>query len=149
MIPNVYVIGASRQIVRCRHWIEQLETSGIRVVFDWTKPVEKYGSVGAGLQPSERLFFARQDLKGIDETDLIWFLTPHLDVVTYGAWLELGYAMAAAPVKRRVAGAWSERAKPIVVSPPASDRLIFAGLPQFQEFANDEDAFAFIQGYGG
>ena len=27
--------------------------------------------------------------------------------------------------------------------------LIFAGLPQFQEFGTDEDAFAFIQEYGG
>lgn len=65
MIPNVYVIGASREIVRCRHWIEELETSGIRVVFDWTKLVEKHGSVGAGLQPSERLYFARLCLKRV------------------------------------------------------------------------------------
>lgn len=138
MIPSVYVAGASREFVRSRHWMDELEKTGIRITHDWTKTVEKYGSCGAELSPAEKWFFARADLRGIDEAHVVWLLAPPVEIVTIGMWVELGYTLGTSTVK-----------KTIVVSPPVSDRCIFATLPNVLEFQSDDEAFTFIQGYGG
>lgn len=137
MIPSVYVAGASKELERCKRWIAELEKTGIRVTTDWTKPVEKYGSAGLELSQPEKWFFARGNLRGIDEATLVWLLAPPLEATSVGMWIEFGYAL------------YATNRKKILVSPPVSNRCIFATLPQVVEFATDEEVFAFIQEYGG
>lgn len=136
MIPSVYVAGASKKLERAKHWMDELEKTGIRVTHDWTKAVEKYGSCGAELSLAEKWFFARADLRGIDEAHVVWLLAPPVEATSIGMWIEFGYAL-------------NTVGKKILVSPPVSDRCIFSTLAQVLEFASDDEAFAFIQGYSG
>lgn len=136
MIPSVYVAGASKEFDRAKRWIDELEKTGIRVTYDWTKAVEKYGSCGSALTKSEKWFFARGDLRGIDEATFVWLLAPPVEATSIGMWIEFGYALYV-------------QSKKILISPPVSDRCIFAELAQVVEYPTDEEAYAFIQGYGG
>ena len=133
MIPSVYVAGVSKELERCKYWIAELEKTGIRVTTDWTKPVEKYGSSGVELSQAEKWFFARANLRGIQESDIMWLLAPPPEATSIGMWIEFGYSF------------WQVRK--ILISPPVSDRCIFATLPQVLEFATDEEAYKFIQEY--
>jgi hypothetical protein len=136
MIPRVYVAGASRELERCQKWIALLNGEGIRVTYDWTKPVEKYGSEGSALEAHQLRMFARNDLRGIDDADIVWVLAP--EATTVGAWVELGYAIN----RFTMPGYGNKR---IVISPPISARVIFARLPVVVECATDDVAFEWIQ----
>jgi hypothetical protein len=135
MIPSIYIAGASKELARSRHWIEELSKIGFRITHDWTEAVAKYGSCGAELSAAERGFHARSDLRGIDEAHVVWLLAPPPEATSIGMWIEFGYALN------------TRNKTKIVVSPPISDRCIFANLVQVIEFPNDEEAFAYIQEY--
>jgi len=138
MIPSVYLAGASKELERCQRWIQALRQEGIPITYDWTIPVTSFGSSGPALKDYEKRAFARADFRGVQEADVLWLLVPAAP--STGAWVELGYAL-------RGAGDFPDLRpgrKKIVVSPPCSDRCIFALLPAVVEYASDEEAFAAI-----
>lgn len=136
MIPKVYVAGASSEIERCRKWIQRLGKEGIPITYDWTKSVEEFGSAGSGLRAHQLRMFARFDLQGVQDADLLWLLAP-IEGKTIGAWIEFGYALST-----RVSGVPN-----ILVSPPISEKVIFARLQAVREFKVDLEAFQWILSY--
>lgn len=130
---KLYVVGASAEAPRAASWIQKLEAEGLSVTYDWTKPVLEHGSVGQELTQVKKRFFARADLRAIEEASVLWVLTPR--AVTIGAWLEMGYALRDFKADAR---------RFIVLSPPASPQTIFAELQKCVEFDSDEEAFEHI-----
>lgn len=139
MIHSVYCAGASKELDRCTRWIQALQREGIHVTYDWTVSVAKFGSAGAELKDYEKRAFARADLRGVEEASVLWLLAPAPTSTSTGAWIELGFALRGAGDHPHL-----NDARKIVVSPPVSDRCIFALLPSVIEFASDEEAFAAI-----
>ena len=125
---NIYVAGASSEVERTAAWIHRLEAEGVRVTYDWTKAVFEHG--GNTVSDAKARFFARADLRGIEEASFLWILTP--EDTTIGAWVALGYAL------RDFKG---DAGRFIVVSPPASDRTIFTQLQKVVELGSDKEAF--------
>lgn len=129
---NVYIAGASSEAVRAQHWIDRCKEEGLRITYDWTVPVLEHGTMGEELTQARKRFYARADLRGIEEAEVFWLLSPSPGLTTIGAWIEMGYAMAAfrhLPTRG------------VVVSPPVSDRTIFAELQKVIELDSDELAF--------
>ena len=130
MTSSIYVAGASTEIQRAAGWIAKLTQEGFRVTYDWTKAVGEFGSYGEELRDHERRMYARSDLRGVTEANIFWLLAP-VGATTVGAWIEMGFALALVDNTKRC----------IVVSPPVSEKVIFATLPAVLEFETDEAAF--------
>jgi len=90
---KVYVAGASAEAEVVSEYIERLKGYGIDVTLDWTKDVIEQGGGNAGLADPQRRHFAKKDLKAIAEADILWLIIPPFDMVSYGCWVELGYAL--------------------------------------------------------
>ena len=139
MIPNIYVAGPSKELERCQHWIARLKQEGFCVTYDWTVPVAEFGSAGEKLEDSQLRSYVRSDLRGIDEAHILWVLAPSPDSHTIGAWFEFGYAFAT------FTQMGVQQRSQILVSPPVSERCLFALLPLVTECETDEEAFEAIQ----
>lgn len=130
MIPKVYVAGSSKELERCSNWIEQLQQEGIEVTYNWVPAVTRELSGEEVYRDFQLRSFARNDLRGVDEANLVWLLAPTTSH-TRGAWVEMGYALA---LGRR-----------IVVSPPVSTSgMIFARLQGVVECDTDELAYQWV-----
>ncbi len=126
---KIYVAGASSEIERAEAMIARLKTAGIIVTCTWTENIRKVGHGNPATATHEqRLKWSEQDLREVDQAQLLWFLLPREPNVTFGAWVELGFATA--------------RAKRIVLSGQSNN--IFVGLGNV--FVNDEEAFNAIIG---
>lgn len=86
---KLYISGASAELDRCKRAIDFARRLGAEV-HDWTELVE------ANPDDPELVDALRADLNAISECDAVVFLTPVQPSI--GAWVELGYADAAAPI---------------------------------------------------
>lgn len=90
---HVYVAGSSREIPRVREAMRALVRGGCTISGDWVQLVEQHGSAAARLDDLQRAACAQHDLDAIDRADAILVLWPRTESV--GAYVELGYALAA------------------------------------------------------
>ncbi len=129
-IVKVYVAGAwVEKEHRASMWMERLRKAGIIITHDWTvDDVACTVLTDAHLPPGERKKRADDDLKGIDDADFVWLLTPN-ERGASGAWTEFGYALGTL--------------KPVIVSGLAWERTIFTTRAN-QGFHSDDEAFHFL-----
>src|SRR3990172_10738927 len=96
-ISNVYIAASTQlsQRERAQHWVNHLALAGVRVVSTWLTVVDVVGSANPrDASPEERLQWTANCLREVRECDLLWFLVPPADVLTRGAWAEVGDAVA-------------------------------------------------------
>lgn len=130
---NVYIAAASAEIERADHWARRLRAAGIGCTSSWIENVRRVGAgnpVDAGAD--KRRGWSLGCLADVEGSDALWLLAPPADVVTFGAWVELGYAFS--------------RDK-LLVSSGLDARSIFGALGL--EFTTDLDAYAFICAHAG
>lgn len=93
--PLVYVAGASAEVERAEAIIRELRSRGFTITHDWTHSVRKNRALGyreSALSAETRAELVAEDLAGVRRADVFLFLAPAEDVVTRGAWVELGCA---------------------------------------------------------
>jgi len=100
----------------------------MRLTLDWVAMVEAAGSANEGLTDDQRCYYAHADLHAVGLADVLWLLAPSPSAPSTGAWVELGYALRAAPR--------------VIVSGPARTRSIFCALGE--EYDSDDEAWTAI-----
>jgi hypothetical protein len=90
---KVYVAGSSKQLDRVKHWMDKLQAAGHTVTHDWPSLIEAVGSANPPDATRDECWdWAIDDLKGVRDAEVLWFLVPETEGA--GAWVELGYALA-------------------------------------------------------
>lgn len=89
---KIYLAAASKEIDRAKHVMKSLRASGHTITHDWTVEVEKYKDT----IPSNEILTecAEADFQGVFLADSLVLLSPEIQNITVGAWVELGMAIA-------------------------------------------------------
>ena len=123
---KVYLAASSSDAARARRWHGHLLTAGITVTSTWLEVVEKVGNANPRTaSKADRYAWSIEDLRQIDDAQLLWLLVPPLHAPTRGAWGELLFAYA--------------KQKHVLASGDTR-QTIFTALAE--EFETDEAAFA-------
>lgn len=93
MSRYIYVAGSSEQLDRVKDVMAALEERGYTVTHNWPSEVEKVGEANPiDASDKDRLRWARADLLGVHQADVLLLLMPAKE--GFGAAVELGYAIA-------------------------------------------------------
>jgi hypothetical protein len=89
---RVYVAAASSEMDRAARWMDELEAAGVEVTSDWVSIITTVGTANPReASQSARREWAVDDLSGVVDADLVWFLAPEA-APARGAYFEIGYA---------------------------------------------------------
>lgn len=129
-IERVYIAASTGDMDRAQHWANHLACAGIECASGWLKSVADNGGVAnpRGADKEKRAGWSRENRAAIESSQLLWFLVPPVDVVTRGAWWEVGLADALDRI--------------IVCSGQDTEQSVVCAL--YQEFNDDLTAFATI-----
>src|ERR1700687_3221879 len=92
---KIYVAGASREVETSVKYITKLKEMGFEITHDWTEEVldyKKRGITDKELTNEEKYKFAKLDIQGIIDADIVWVILPE-NPVGVGYWIELGAAL--------------------------------------------------------
>lgn len=85
---RIYVAGGSTErLTVVRPMIDRLKAEGVDITHDWTQ-CEGYDRSPA---PGERIGWARQDLRGVEDAHIVWVMVPKEP--STGAAVEMGAAL--------------------------------------------------------
>lgn len=95
----IYIAGSSRQIERAkaaaRALAKEFPGGEVTITHRWWDIVEKVGEANpVDAQFHERMCWAADDLKGVEDADVVWLLMPPKELPCIGAYWEAGYADA-------------------------------------------------------
>lgn len=122
---RIYLCGSSRELERVRLYEEGLRGyRSIEVVSTWTQTAHEWAGKDARLTREEQEPHARQDLRELESADIVWCLWP--TGPSYGAFVELGYAIALC--------------KCLVISGPTCSESVFSALANYRD-ADDACAY--------
>ena len=128
-MQTIYLSGASAELSLCEQWRDELILSGFILTLDWMRKIRNIGIADTHLDAEEQRHIARMDLQGVQDSEIFWLILPETSH-TFGAWVELGYALGLQDRPSIViSGRW---------------RSIFDQLADHR-FVTHEDAFTFIQ----
>lgn len=132
-VESIYVAASSKDIERAKHWIEHLALAGIHVTSTWIASIEKAGSANPRStadadQRSARWGYADENVRCIEQAQVLWLLVPPHDKPTIGAWYEAGVA--------------DTMKKIVIASGDDTERTVFTA--RASEFRTDLQAFAEI-----
>lgn len=122
---KIYVSGASAEVERVREWVNALARTGLFSFDDpWWVGAEQWAGRDSLCVREEQVRFANAHHRAIRESSIFWMLHPVRH--SYGAFVELGYALACRDLltaERRV----------ICVTGPRSSSSIFTGPADYRE----------------
>lgn len=99
-MKRIYVAGGSHELALVKGYMARLRAAGFEITHDWTAVVEAAIAAGLTANPLDKataLRAANADLKGIEDAEIFWLITPVAGSV--GAFFELGYAMGSGLVR--------------------------------------------------
>lgn len=138
---TVYVAGSSRDLERAERVIAELRAiPGVEVPVDWPAQMRAHGP-DEGLSAEERHGFALEDAAGVERARVLVLLRPTPETPSAGAWVELGIAIGASLVRRRVSG----RTTVVVVSGCGTPCIFDALLPSECAVSTDDEAVAIVR----
>ncbi|NBT35708.1 MAG: hypothetical protein EBT03_09260 [Betaproteobacteria bacterium] len=130
MTTTIYVASAVEQMLLVEHYVEKLKRLGFAIGYEWTHDVRESGfKPDVELSHQQRRFIAKMDSRGVEESGLVWVITPGHKHQGCGMWVELGMALA---LRKRV-----------VVSGPLARRTVFTELAE-AVFDSHDQAFDYI-----
>lgn len=99
MTTTVYIAGASAEWERAKARMDWVRSEpGLELAHDWVADVVKHrvngGKSDADLTDEQRFKLASYDMAAVGTCDIFWLLVPDAGVLTVGAWVELGAAIA-------------------------------------------------------
>jgi len=122
MSKKIYIAASSNELDRAERWQRNLNHAGIETTSGWIAKVRMYGGGNPpGASRGDCLHWATEDLRNVDDADILWVLLP--DGRSDGAFTELGYAVA--------------KQKQILTS--GDNRSIFGSLTS--HYPSDQEAF--------
>jgi hypothetical protein len=92
---KIYVAGSSRELERAEAAIAACRALGHKITVDWPAAM-RANPADHELSPADQEHYARLDIRGVLEADLVWLLIPDRANPSAGAWFEAGVAHAAA-----------------------------------------------------
>lgn len=127
----VYIGGSSSELERHDSVAFNLsKVEGIRITSNWAKHVKNNGGGNPrGMKKSDQFVYAYSDLYEVSQADWLLLLMPAPGIVSAGAFLEMGFALA--------------RGINVCVSGIGQDASIFTSMAQMN-FDRDEDALDFF-----
>lgn len=94
-LASVYVAASSSDLERAERWTKALNALGIQTTNTWIEEVKQHGGGNPnGASETDRKRWANQDLKGVEDADILWCLLPSPGTFSHGAFFELGFAYA-------------------------------------------------------
>lgn len=132
-MTRVYVAASSADIDRAERWMAALRDAGHQVTSTWTANVRKVGAANPRhASEAERVLWSTDCFVQISASDLVWLLVPPPEKPSFGAWIEVGYALAC----QQLEGTRS------LISSGDTKQSIFCAMGV--ELVHDADAFAWI-----
>lgn len=95
----IYIAGSSKEIDRAKAAARALEKefpkNEVVITHRWWNVIDKRGAANpADAEFHERMIWAHDDLRGVEDADVVWLLMPPPESETIGAYWEAGYADA-------------------------------------------------------